>query len=148
MVTLAHLNELRALLARAPEPGNLRRPRGVSAFFHEWSRWRAEASDVAATLDRALSESHVVASQNAADGPGDAASSALAVLGWLARLTPAQARAVAAEILAERGRAPSSAELVAVLRERFGVSRATAYRALRGDIKTRRNPRREVVVFS
>jgi Fe2+ or Zn2+ uptake regulation protein len=38
---------------------------------------------------------------------------------------------VAAEILAERGHAPTSAEVVAVLRKRFGISRATAYRALR-----------------
>jgi hypothetical protein len=66
------------------------------------------------------------ASQASADGPEDPATGAPAPR----RPSPAQVNGVVAALTAAQGRAPSVPELVAALRERFGISRATAYRAL------------------
>ena len=46
------------------------------------------------------------------------------------RPSSAQVNIVVEEITAEQGGAPSPPDLVARLQERFGISRATAYRAL------------------
>jgi len=130
------VDALRALLARAPEPGPLRRPNAVNAFFRQWRQWRAEAADVLAALDGAGAE----ASPSAPEAPGVAQGARGADVPPMRdspqRPTAAEVHAVAAALAAAHARVPSRPELVAALRARFGISRATAYRALgsaRGD---------------
>jgi hypothetical protein len=124
------VDALRALLARAPEPGNLRWPNAVSAFFSRWRQWRGEAEALVAQLERAAADQPTAARRRAAGGPGDAAPSAPVGSVSPRRPSPAQVNVVVEEITAEQGGAPSAPAVVARLRQRFGVSRATAYRAL------------------
>ncbi len=56
MLTLGDVHAFRALLARAPEAGNLRQPNAVSAFFSRWRQWRAEAEALVIELERARAE--------------------------------------------------------------------------------------------
>jgi hypothetical protein len=65
-LTRADLTALCALFERAPEPGNLRRPNAVHAFFSQWRQWRAEAAEVLAALDGA----GAAASPSAPEAPG------------------------------------------------------------------------------
>jgi hypothetical protein len=128
---VAPVDALRALLTRAPEPANLRRPNAVRAFFFQWRQWRAEAAEVLAALDGAGAE----ASPSAPEAPGAALGAQGAGVAPLRdppqRPAAADVRAVAAALAAAHGRVPSRPELVAALRAQFGISRATAYRALR-----------------
>lgn len=149
MLTPADVEALRALLGRAPEPGNMQRPNAVSAFFHRWCEWQAEAHQFRAWLERALVEHPVAAHRNAAAPIGRERKRRAAASAFPRRPSPAEVRAVVAEMTAEYGRRPpSSGEIVAALRARSGCSRATAYRALQAVERGAERARRKLVVFS
>jgi hypothetical protein len=120
----------RALLARAPEPGNMWRPNAVPTFFARWQRWQAEAHQLAAQLERALAEQPAVAptcAQWRREAPGRRARPS--------QYSPAgrhpQRSRPSLRSSRPSGHAPAAPVLVAALRARFGCSRATSYRALR-----------------
>jgi hypothetical protein len=100
----------------------------VSAFFSRWRQWRAEAEALVVELERAGAELPAAALQEPADSPEDAAT-VVPMVQVASRPSPAQVNVVVEGFTAAQGRAPSVPELVAALRARFGISRATAYRA-------------------